>query len=93
MELGGIDQTDRQPDMDESAQLVEDMKSFCTDYDVLAKKLTEKGIKTQKIKVMPPAIEYAQIFNSNDYNITKPVSRYSAGRHRKTTASVMHKEK
>ncbi|QUA54664.1 hypothetical protein [Aristaeella lactis] len=92
MELGGIDQVDRQPDTDESLQLVEDMRSFCTDYDVLVKRLAEKGVKTQKLSIMPPSVEYAQIINSNDYSIKKPVSRYSVVSHRQTDTSVMHRE-
>ncbi len=77
MELGGIDHTDREPDAEESAQLVEDMKSFCRDYDALAERLALKGVKTQKIRICPPEAEYAQIFNANDYNLKRPVSGYS----------------
>ncbi len=92
MELGGIDETDRQPDADESAQLVEDMKNFCGDYDALAKRLAEKGITTKRLNILPPTIEHAQIINSNDYKMKKAVSRYSTMRQRRKNASVMRKE-
>lgn len=92
MELGGMDDIDRQPDVAESAQLVEDMKSFCSDYDALAQRLAEKGVQTKRISIMPPSVEYAQIFNSNDYRIRKAVSRYSAATRKKKNQSVMHRE-
>jgi len=92
MELGGVDETDRQPDSDESTQLVEDMKNFCGDYDALAKRLAEKGITTKRLSIMPPTIEHAQIINSNDYKMKKSVPRYSAVRQKKKAAAVLHKE-
>ena len=78
MELGGIGHSDRQPTSAESEQLVDDMRSFCQDYATLEKKLAERGVMTAHISRMPPAVEYAQIFNANDYAMTKPVSNYQA---------------
>lgn len=92
MELGGIDRDDRQPDANESALLVEDMKSFCSDYEVLEKKLAERGVQTRRISIMPPSAEYAQIFNENDYNMHKSVSRYSTATKRRKADKVMRRD-
>ena len=92
MELGGIDRTDRQPDANESAQLVEDMRSFCSDYEILEKKLAERGVQTRRISIMPPSAEYAQIFNEDDYNMHRSVSRYSTATKRRTADKVMRRE-
>lgn len=92
MELGGIDQTDRQPDSSESMQLVEDMKSFCSDYEELTKRLSARGVQTKHISLMPPAVEYAQIFNSNDYTMRKTVNRYSTAARKKRATTALHKE-
>ena len=83
MELGGLDDTDRTPEAAEVTQLVEDMESFCSDYDELARRLAEKGVRTRKVVVNPPAPEFAQIINSNDYSLKRPVAKYSAGRKKK----------
>ena len=92
MELGGLDYTDRQPDAAESAQLVEDMRSFCSDYDALAKRLAEKGIQTRRVSVMPPSPEYAQIINANDYAIHKNITAYSAAIRKKKPTSTRYRE-
>ncbi len=92
MELGGIDQVDRQPDANESAQLVEDMRSFCSDYELLEKKLAERGVQMRRISIMPPSAEYAQIFNENDYNMHISVSRYSAAIKKRNTNKVMRRD-
>lgn len=92
MELGGIDQTDRQPDSSESIQLVEDMKSFCSDYEALSRRLAERGVQTNHISLLPPSVEYAQIFNANDYAMIKPINRYSADIRKRRTETALHKE-
>ena len=92
MELGGIGHSDRQPTAAESEQLVDDMRSFCQDYATLEKKLAERGVMTAHISHMPPAVEYAQIFNANDYEMTKPVETYQAEAQHKQAAKAMHKE-
>ena len=92
MELGGIDRTDRQPDANESAQLVEDMRSFCSDYELLEKKLVERGVQARRISIMPPLEEYAQIFNENDYNMHRSVPRYSAATKKRKTDKVMRRD-
>ena len=77
MELGGIDFTDRKPDAAESAQLVEDMRHFCTDYEKLSRRLAERGIRVKNQSLLPPTEEYAQIINAGDYQMKKSVSRYT----------------
>ena len=92
MELGGIGNTDRSPTAEEGEQLVEDMQSFCKDYATLERKLAERGVTTVHISHMPPSAAYAQIFNANDYEMTKPVEQYQANARRRRTQQGRHME-
>ena len=70
MELGGIDTSDRLPDTNESAALCDAMENFCTDFKEIEKRLASKGvILADRISLLPPSIEYAQIINTNDYKM------------------------
>ncbi|WP_279000059.1 hypothetical protein [[Clostridium] scindens] len=78
MELGGLDQTDRIPSDDECRSLAEDMVSFCDDYFEIEKKLKKSGVVTQRISVLPPEAQFAQIINTSDYIMTENVENYES---------------
>lgn len=76
MELGALDTTDRTPTEAEATELADDMRAFCDDYAKLERKLAEKGITTRSISILPPAVEYAQVFNTSDYELKRPLETY-----------------
>lgn len=78
MELGGLDQIDRIPSDDECRSLAEDMVSFCDDYFEIEKKLKKLGVVTQRISVLPPEAQFAQIINTSDYIMTENVENYQS---------------
>ena len=72
MELGGIDATDRLPDSHETTVLCESMENFCEDFKEIEKRLLAKGVVlADRISLLPPSAEYAQIINTTDYNMTE----------------------
>ena len=71
MEIGGIDQKDREPDYNERTALRKTMDSFCTDFHEIEKKLATRGvILGERLSMAPQEEIYAQIININDYEIT-----------------------
>ena len=78
MELGGLDSSDRLPDDSESRKLADEMTVFCNDYKKIEQKLREKGIVTNYISLLPPDEQYAQIINTNDYEMNSDVENFSA---------------
>ena len=70
MELAGTDNCDRLPDDDERKYLAQEMESFCDSFTEFQKRLSDRGILSKHISVLPPSEEYAQILNTSDYNIT-----------------------
>lgn len=72
MELGGMDATDRLPDAHETSVLCESMEHFCDDFKEIEKRLLAKGVVlAERISLLPPSAEYAQIINTTDYNMTE----------------------
>lgn len=69
MELGGMDDTDRDPDMQEASALKADMEVFCTKHKEIKERLAKKGVILTKNHELPPDVEYAQIFNLNDFDV------------------------
>lgn len=69
MELGGMDDIDRDPDMQEASSLKADMEVFCTKHKEIKERLAKKGVILTKNHELPPNVEYAQIFNLNDFDI------------------------
>lgn len=70
MELGGLDHEDRLPAEEEVDVLVEDMESFCADFEEIERRLAAKGIiPGTRIAMSPPKAEYAAIINAEDYDI------------------------
>ncbi len=92
MELGGITHSDRMPTAEESVELVEDMRGFCQDYAALERKLAERGIQTDRISIMPPAIEYARMINVEKYQLRDSTSEYQTQKARKQEQKYMKKE-
>lgn len=70
MEVGGLSHGDRLPDANEAQQLTEDMDAFCSEFKVFEAKLKEKGVLVgERIQLLPPSFEYAQIINVDDYEL------------------------
>ncbi len=69
MELGGTDTSDRIPDENEAYILCQHMESFCKDFKEIEKQLLFKGIIVkERICLLPPTQDYAQIINTSEYN-------------------------
>lgn len=95
MELGGIDATDRLPDDRETSVLCESMERFCDDFKEIEKRLLAKGVVlADRISLLPPSAEYAQIINTTDYQMTEKADKLQAKkRHRAVTKQkAMRKE-
>lgn len=74
MELGGVDTCDREPSEEESSVLCDEMVEFCDEFPEIERRLKEKGVVLMnRISMLPPAEEYAQIINVSDYNMTEKV--------------------
>lgn len=85
MELGGIDETDRLPDDHETSVLCESMEQFCDDFKEIEKRLLAKGVVlANRISLLPPSAEYAQIINAGDYQMTEKAEKLQAKKQRKT---------
>lgn len=85
MELGGIDATDRLPDSHESSALCESMEQFCDDFKEIEKRLLAKGVVlADRISLLPPSAEYAQIINTADYQMTEKAEKLQTKKQRKT---------
>ena len=83
MELGGIDATDRLPDERETSVLCESMEQFCDDFKEIEKRLLAKGVVlADRIALLPPSAEYAQIINTTDYHMTEKTYKLQAKKKR-----------
>ena len=92
MELCGLDDTDRLPEADESEKLCEHMESFCEDFGEIERRLAEKGVMLRKrIQRLPPSVEYAQILNVSDYEITGDVEHFNHKHHREKTSRPLQR--
>ena len=79
MELGGVDTCDREPSEAESVALCDEMTEFCGDFQEIEKRLKEKGVVlANRISMLPPVEEYAQIINISDYEMTEEVDAFEA---------------
>lgn len=95
MELGGIDTADRLPDATEARKLHEHMELFCEDFLEIEKRLVQKGVVLSKrISILPPAVEYAQIINTSDYDMEKDTNsfRAAAQKRKATKKAALQKE-
>lgn len=95
MELGKTDTTDRLPSEYEADALCESMESFCSDFKELEKRLFERGIvAAERISMLPPHREYAQIINTDDYLMSRDEENLNIVKKQKrsNTHKVMKKE-
>ena len=84
MELGGIDTIDRLPEKYECASLCESMEDFCEDFSEIERRLAAKGVVVRnRISILPPLTEYAQIINTTDYQMSAAVEGIEVQRKRK----------
>ena len=86
MELGGVDATDRLPNDHETVVLCESMEQFCDDFKEIEKRLFAKGIVlADRISLLSPSAEYAQIINTTDYNMTEKAETLQTKKQRRAT--------
>lgn len=84
MELGGIDAADRLPSDCETAVLCESMERFCDDFKEIEKRLLRKGvILADRISMLPPSAEYAQIINTSDYEMKSEAEKLKTKKQRR----------
>lgn len=85
MELGGLDTRDRVPTAQETVQLCDTMEQFCTDFKKIEKLLLAKGVVlADRISLLPPEAEYAQIINTSDYYMENDAETISVKKQRKS---------
>lgn len=81
LELGGLDNKDRIPDELETYQLCEDMQLFCDSFSEIERRLAAKGVLVKnRISILPPISEYAQIINITDYNQVEDADTFNVQR-------------
>ncbi len=82
MELGGLDDQDRIPDEQETIYLCDAMEGFCTSFDQIEEKLRQRGVVLkERIHMLPPTEENAQIINTEDYRLSASPSMLDITRH------------
>lgn len=75
MELGGLDDCDRIPDDHEMIYLCDAMDGFCVSFEQIEERLRRRGvIPRERLRMLPPAEENAQIINTKDYELKKTPS-------------------
>lgn len=95
MELGGVDICDREPSEEESSVLCDEMLEFCDEFPEIERRLKEKGVVLMnRISMLPPAEEYAQIINVSDFNMTEQVDvlETASKKQTETRKQVLRKE-
>lgn len=87
MELGGIDTSDRVPTAQETDKLCDSMEQFCDDFKEIEKRLLAKGVVlADRISLLPPDAEYAQIINTSDYSMETEADTISVKRQRRSVS-------
>ncbi len=85
MEVGGADDIDRLPDVNERIALRKTMEAFCKDFKEIEQRLSERGVVLDsRLSMAPPEEAYAQIINYTDYEL---VDDYQKVRTRKKRVS------
>lgn len=95
MELGGVDTCDREPSEEESSVLCDEMVEFCDEFPEIERRLKEKGVVLMnRISMLPPAEEYAQIINVSDFYMTDKVDvlETASKKQTETRKQVLRKE-
>ena len=84
MELGGIDTSDRVPTAQETDKLCDSMEQFCDDFKEIEKRLLAKGVVlADRISLLPPDAEYAQIINTSDYSMENEADKIRVKKQRR----------
>lgn len=92
MELGGLDDQDRIPDEQETIYLCDAMEGFCTSFGQIEERLRQRGIiLKERIHMLPPTEENAQIINTEDYHLSASPSMLDVKHH--TSGSSGKKQK
>lgn len=87
MELGGIDTSDRIPTARETEQLCDSMEQFCDDFKEIEKRLLAKGVVlADRVSLLPPDAEYAQIINTADYSMATETETFRAKKQRRSAS-------
>lgn len=87
MELGGIDTSDRIPTARETEQLCDSMEQFCDDFKEIEKRLLAKGVVlANRVLLLPPDAEYAQIINTADYSMATETETFRAKKQRRSAS-------
>lgn len=90
MELGKVDRCDRAPSLVESERLAMEMEVFCQQFQSVEARLSERGVLLRnRISILPPSQEFAQIININDYHETQKIEEK---RKRSKAQSVLYAE-
>lgn len=95
MELGGVDTCDREPSEEESSVLCDEMVEFCDEFPEIERRLKQKGVVLMnRISMLPPAEEYAQIINVSDFNMTEKIDvlESASKKQTETRKQVLRKE-
>lgn len=76
MEVGATDNTDREPTEQEKARLVYDMERFCGGFAEIEQRLSERGVVLkERMAMLPPTYEYAQIINTEGFDMIETQDR------------------
>ena len=82
MELGGLDNQDRVPDEQETIYLCDAMEGFCTSFEQIEERLRRRGVVLkERIHMLPPTEENAQIINTEDYHLSASPSMLDVQHH------------
>lgn len=92
MEIGAIDNCDRSPSAEEAYHLTAEMNEFCTHYKELEELLRQKGIVRNNISILPPSVEYAEVINVSEYELTRELDKYKVSRHLEQKQNVKYLE-
>ncbi len=72
MEIGKADEVDRLPTESETRELCREMEAFCRDFAEIEERLKAYGVVVaDRITMLPPSAEHAQIINVGDYTKTE----------------------
>ena len=95
MELGGLDNQDRVPDEQETIYLCDAMEGFCTSFEQIEERLRRRGVVLkERIHMLPPTEENAQIINTEDYHLSASPSMLDVQHHigGSSGSKQMHKD-
>ena len=93
MELCGLDEVYRTPELSENEKLCEHMEAFCKDFGEIERRLAEKGVVLRRrIQRLPPSAEYVQILNVRDYTLSGTVEHFGHQRRRDNASRSLQRK-